>query len=179
MPDATRLHLGCGDRRLPDAINVDARPTAAADVVHDLDEYPWPFPDDRFQEVVAEHVLEHLADPGDALAECARVLEPGGTVRAVLPVGGNAFADPDHEHRWNWDTPGMYCGARGWDRDVGLRVADKDCTIGSHLHGPTGVVYGGLLRCLRLVHGPGRWQFDAPATSGEFTVIFELPEADP
>jgi predicted SAM-dependent methyltransferase len=31
-----RLHLGCGDDRLPDFINIDYRPTAAADIAMDL-----------------------------------------------------------------------------------------------------------------------------------------------
>jgi hypothetical protein len=37
-PMARRYHLGCGDKRLPEYVNVDVRETDAADVVMDLNE---------------------------------------------------------------------------------------------------------------------------------------------
>jgi len=43
-----------------------------------------PFPDARFDLVLAIEVLEHLPDPATALAELARVAKPGAT--AVLSV---------------------------------------------------------------------------------------------
>jgi len=55
---------------------------------------------------------------------------------------------------------------------VGLTVVAKDCHIGSHFDGLPGLAYGGLLRALEATQGPGRWQFDMPATSGEFEVVF-------
>lgn len=169
------LHLGCGEDSRDGAHNVDQLAHDGVDEVVDLDRAPWPWPDDTFSRIEAHHVFEHLTDMETALRESARVLAPGGVLCLTLPVGQNAWADPDHEHRWNWDTPEMFCGARPWDADVGLEVIEKGATVGSHMPGTAGVAYGGLLRLLSLRYGPGRWLFDLPATSGEFTVVFEKP----
>ena len=44
-----------------------------------------PFPDNCFDVVTANMVLEHLAEPGRVLAEVARVLRPGGRFVFVTP----------------------------------------------------------------------------------------------
>jgi SAM-dependent methyltransferase len=44
-----------------------------------------PYADERFDVVLMEDVLEHVSDPGRALAECARVLRPGGLAVVKFP----------------------------------------------------------------------------------------------
>jgi 2-polyprenyl-3-methyl-5-hydroxy-6-metoxy-1,4-benzoquinol methylase len=44
-----------------------------------------PFPDETFDVVIMEDVLEHVADPPVVLSECRRVLRPGGRVVARFP----------------------------------------------------------------------------------------------
>jgi SAM-dependent methyltransferase len=56
-----------------------------------------PWPDGTFDAVTMWHVLEHLQDPGAALREAARVLQPGG----VLLAGAPNFGSP--EARWTRD----------------------------------------------------------------------------
>jgi len=41
--------------------------------------------DERYDFVLASHVLEHLANPLRALAEWRRILRPGGTILVVVP----------------------------------------------------------------------------------------------
>ncbi|HEY4706728.1 MAG TPA: class I SAM-dependent methyltransferase [Thermodesulfobacteriota bacterium] len=43
------------------------------------------FPDARFEAVTFWHVFEHLRDPEWALAECARILKPGGLLVVAVP----------------------------------------------------------------------------------------------
>jgi SAM-dependent methyltransferase len=49
-------------------------------------EYKLPFPDDDFDFVYSTVVMEHVTSPGDALAEIARVLRPGGLSVHVFPA---------------------------------------------------------------------------------------------
>lgn len=44
-----------------------------------------PFPDESFNLITAQMVIEHLANPLAAVKECARVLGPGGTFLALTP----------------------------------------------------------------------------------------------
>lgn len=166
------LHLGCGTDIHEDAYNVDKVGLEGVDQTIDLNEYPWDLPRDEFHEIRAFHVFEHLDDIEQALRECADCLSTGGKLIVKLPVGQNAIADPDHEREWIWDTPEYYCGARHWDVDVGLTVVDRDVTLRTHLNGSFGAVAKGLITLYERQHGQGRWMFDVPFTSGEFTVVF-------
>ena len=37
------LELGCGTTKIPNAISVDINPFSKADVIHDLNKFPYPF----------------------------------------------------------------------------------------------------------------------------------------
>jgi SAM-dependent methyltransferase len=45
-----------------------------------------PFPDGRFDRIIAAEVLEHIEDDGIAIGELARVLRPGGTMAVTVPA---------------------------------------------------------------------------------------------
>lgn len=45
-----------------------------------------PFPDDRFDRVIASEVFEHVPDDVSAYRELARVLRPGGTIAITVPA---------------------------------------------------------------------------------------------
>jgi len=47
--------------------------------------------DGRFQTVLFNDAFEHLEQPAEALAECHRVLAPGGTARIVFPPYGSPW----------------------------------------------------------------------------------------
>ncbi|NJP07624.1 MAG: class I SAM-dependent methyltransferase [Chloroflexaceae bacterium] len=51
----------------------------------DLNQEPLPFADDRFDLVVASHVIEHLRDPVAFFGECVRVCKPGGLIYVAAP----------------------------------------------------------------------------------------------
>jgi ubiquinone/menaquinone biosynthesis C-methylase UbiE len=58
-----------------------------------------PWPDGRFDAVVADSVLEHLDDPARALREWARVLRPGGRLIVWSPNRFTLTTDP-HVGLW-------------------------------------------------------------------------------
>jgi SAM-dependent methyltransferase len=51
----------------------------------DLSKEKIPFEDDKFDLVVASHIIEHLKDPVDFVAECVRVCRPGGFMYFEAP----------------------------------------------------------------------------------------------
>jgi predicted SAM-dependent methyltransferase len=57
------LNIGCGTNKVAGAIGLDVNPRPAADVIHDLDDLPYPFADNSFDEVIGRHVIEHVANP--------------------------------------------------------------------------------------------------------------------
>ncbi|WP_158607528.1 class I SAM-dependent methyltransferase [Flexivirga caeni] len=52
-----------------------------------------PFPDDAFDSIVANFVINHVPDPRAALDELKRVVAPGGLVAvSIWPAGGSAWS---------------------------------------------------------------------------------------
>jgi SAM-dependent methyltransferase len=96
----TKLNLGCGNKHLPDAVNLDVTADTSPDVVHNLNVRPWPFPDDSFTEVLAYDVIEHLDDIIGTMEEIHRVCRDGAVVKITVPhySCANAFTDPTHRH---------------------------------------------------------------------------------
>ncbi|MBV8870862.1 MAG: methyltransferase domain-containing protein [Acetobacteraceae bacterium] len=81
-----RLHIGCGERLLPGWVNADCVARLPG-VVTGLDLTALPYPDGSVDEILAEHVLEHLSFAEEALAwpEMVRVLRAGGTLTLEVP----------------------------------------------------------------------------------------------
>lgn len=97
-----KLNLGCGVNHLQGYVNVDVHPAAKPDVVHDLEQFPWPFETDSVDEVVMSHVLEHLgASPVKFVGifqELYRVCRPGALIKIAVPHPrhDNFLGDPTH-----------------------------------------------------------------------------------
>lgn len=80
-----KLHLGCGSKVKEGWVNVDMR--SSADVRLDLSRR-LPFGSGSVAIVYSEHFLEHIDYPESAyrfLAECFRVLKPGGVFSVGVP----------------------------------------------------------------------------------------------
>lgn len=56
-----------------------------ADVVHNADEFPYPFKKESFDSIVAGEIIEHLKRPFDFLCECRRILKKGGLLILTTP----------------------------------------------------------------------------------------------
>jgi predicted SAM-dependent methyltransferase len=109
------LNVGCGARFHSDWVNVDIRATSPEVVEHDM-RSGLPFESGAFLACYHSHVLEHFEPSQGArlLAECARVLAPGGVLRVVVPdLEGIAraylttleraeagYPGAEHDHTW-------------------------------------------------------------------------------
>jgi len=119
-----RLNLGCGDAKIDGWVNVDKYGHFDPDVVHDLETFPWPFDDDAAEEVLLNHVLEHLGQDTDVflgvMAELYRVCRAGAAVRIHVPHPhhDDFITDPTHVRAILPDTLAMF------DREVNERWRD-------------------------------------------------------
>jgi SAM-dependent methyltransferase len=102
-PKYSILDVGCGIRKYPGSIGIDLNPSTAADVICDLDRFPYPFADRTFDRLRAIHVIEHLTDVIGTMEEFHRLVRPGGRVRIETPhyTDFSSFCDPTHRHHLN------------------------------------------------------------------------------
>lgn len=172
-PTHPRLNLGCGDDHRDGWVNVDIAAAVEPDVVHDLDDIPWPWPDNSVTEIEARHVFEHLRDPQAAFAESARVLEPGGRLVWTYPIGHTRFEDTTHRWYWNWHSGPFQAGARGdhtHETPDHWRVADSEYQWHMSAPEPLALLY---TKYRAWLHGPGPWLEQMPGVAGERTVVLE------
>ena len=81
-----KLHLGCGNVRIPGFVNVDVRLSPAVDVLDDVRELRY-FRNETAALIYACHVLEHFshAEVLPILSRWHNVLKPGGELRISVP----------------------------------------------------------------------------------------------
>lgn len=95
------LNLGCGFTKFigQNWTNVDKYEVCDPDMVVDLDVFPYPWPDNTFDYIYANHVMEHLSDWWLAFIECARILKPGGCFEMRVPDESSSSAITYRDHR--------------------------------------------------------------------------------
>ena len=97
------LDVGCGTNKQEGAIGLDNNPRTAADVIHDLGEVPYPFPDNEFDLIVSSHAIEHVPDVMAFVSELHRITKAGGRIKIVTPHYSNPdwATDPTHRNQFN------------------------------------------------------------------------------
>lgn len=94
------LELGCGaNKRIENAIGIDAIDYAGVDIVGDAMEILKSFPDGSVDAVHSYHFFEHLPDVSTMLDEIARIVKPGGRMEVVVPHFSNPYFYSDYTHR--------------------------------------------------------------------------------
>ena len=103
------LDLACGNNKQRFSIGMDKRKLDGVDIVHDMEELPWPFEDEHFTRIIASHIVEHLKPwlMIDIMNEAWRVSQVGGQMLIVTPYAGSFgfYQDPTHIKAWNEATP--------------------------------------------------------------------------
>jgi SAM-dependent methyltransferase len=94
------LDVGCGSAKHPGAVGLDISADTDADVVHDLDVFPYPIADGSFDQILLQDVIEHVAEPYRVFAELHRIARPGARIQLRTPHYSSvlAFSDPTHRH---------------------------------------------------------------------------------
>lgn len=98
------LDVGCGIHKHPGAVGVDRNRASHADVLADLDRFPYPFRDNAFDHLRAVHFIEHVADVIRTVEEFHRLVKPGGSIYIATPhyTDFSSFCDPTH--RWHLNS---------------------------------------------------------------------------
>lgn len=93
------LEFGCGNAKTPGAIGVDINPRSTADVLHDMDVFPYPFADDVADRIICHDVLEHVDDFIATVEELWRIGRNGCTIDVTAPFMSsvNYHSDPTHK----------------------------------------------------------------------------------
>ena len=98
-----KLNLGCGLNKYDGYVNVDHSAALGPDIVWDLEQMPWPWEDSSVDEILMEHVLEHLGETSSQYLkiwqEIYRVGKDGCAVRIMVPhwTHDNFHNDPTHQ----------------------------------------------------------------------------------
>ena len=124
MRKPKKLNLGCGTDAKKGYVNLDKEKLNGVDVVHNLDKYPWPFPNDYFEEVYGQDVIEHVKDLFKAMDEIRRISKNGAVVRLIVPYWHSSAAFyPNHNYFFNIDSMKAFTERnRSYDNHYGFKI---------------------------------------------------------
>ncbi|UCG68090.1 MAG: methyltransferase domain-containing protein [Thermoplasmata archaeon] len=110
--ESKKLYLGCGLAKREGYINLDSCEAVNPDVLWDLNEFPYPFDDNTFEEILAYSILEHLDDLVKVMEEIHRITKPKAILDITVPYwDGYGFAtDPTHKRMFTEHTFDFFTG---------------------------------------------------------------------
>ena len=98
-----KLHLWCWTYIKPWYVNIDILPLPWVDIVHNLENVPYPFEDNSVDLVFSSHVLEHIQDLWAVMEELTRIGKNWSIIQVVTPYFSNPGTWADYTHR-RWFT---------------------------------------------------------------------------
>lgn len=127
------LDIGAGESRRRGFVTMDKRPLEGIDIVHDLEDFPYPLKDKSCLTIVGSHIIEHIKPwlMLDFMDELWRILKLDGQLALSLPYGiSRGFQqDPTHcnacnEATWQYFDPRFTLyqiyKPRPWEVEVGF-----------------------------------------------------------
>lgn len=109
-----RLDVGCGENKQPGFVGMDKRECKGVDIVHDIEQFPWPIDNEAVLDIFCSHIIEHVKPwlMLDLMNEMWRVMKPGGQLVISMPYGVSFgfVQDPTHcnacnEATWQYYDP--------------------------------------------------------------------------
>lgn len=92
-----KLNLGSGEFPKEGYVNVDFFSVSRPDVEHNLNQFPYPFKENTFDLVEADHCLEHLDRPFLVMKEIYRISKPEAPVIIRVPHFSRGFSHAEHK----------------------------------------------------------------------------------
>ena len=94
----TVLDLGCGQNKFRGSVGVDYAGNSAADVQHDLDQYPYPLQVSSFDVILLRNVIEHVHNVVGLMEEVHRLGRPDADVVITTPHFSSLYSYQDPTH---------------------------------------------------------------------------------
>jgi SAM-dependent methyltransferase len=99
--EGIRLDIGCGENKQGGGfVGIDKRDLPGVDIVHDLEVFPYPLPDECCLVIVGSHIIEHIKPwlTIDFMNELWRIMKPEGQLALCTPYAGSPgyWVDPTH-----------------------------------------------------------------------------------
>lgn len=110
-----KLNIACGNEYMEGWINHDISDESIyakkirVDKTFDLNEYPWDFEDNTFDEIQAKAIIEHLPDRTKIWDELRRISKDGCKIHVEVPhfSGYTGYDDPTHYNVYSSETGNM------------------------------------------------------------------------
>lgn len=105
------FNIGCGSQRYKHVTGIDRVKSPGADIIHDLNVFPWPIADSTADVILAFHVLEHVNDLPRVMEEIHRISKPGARIVIEVPYFRSvlAYQDPTHRRFFTTRTLDYFC----------------------------------------------------------------------
>lgn len=100
-----KLNLGCGEFKKEGYINLDWSEAVKPDIIHNLNKFPYPFSDNEFDLIEADHLLEHLSNVFRVMKEIHRIARNGAKVIIRVPHFSRGFTHPEHKRGFDFTFP--------------------------------------------------------------------------
>jgi len=97
--DNLKLDIGCGISKRDGFMGIDIIPLISVDVVHDLNQFPYPLEGNCTSEVWMDNVLEHLEKPLQVVEEIFRISKNKAKITISVPYFRSWYATIDPTHR--------------------------------------------------------------------------------
>lgn len=93
-----KLHLGCGNDKREGYVNLDSSPMVKPDKVWNLEKTPLPFKNNSVDEIMANHVFEHIINFPQLMHDIWRISKNGALIKIKTPFysAWGQFNDPTH-----------------------------------------------------------------------------------
>ncbi len=100
------LDVGCGNKKFPGSIGIDKCIDSKADIICNLERFPWPLRDNFFDLIFCRHILEHFTDAVRPMEEIHRLSKPNAKLIIEVPHFSHpdASRDPTHKHYFTYHS---------------------------------------------------------------------------
>jgi len=118
-----KIHLGCGNDYKEGYVNIDLSKEVKPDKVWDLEKTPLPFKENFVEEVLANHVLEHIRNFIPLMHDLHRICKSGALIKIRTPFYSTwgQYNDPTHVRFFSPFTFNYFSSWKNYAHQVGAK----------------------------------------------------------